>query len=85
MAKRKTYREVIKEYRETEDIVPRERRIMEIELTNEKYRSCNVCRRHKGPKRELRLGCNNQSVSMCICEKCLAELGDKIWEYLGGE
>lgn len=79
------YKAVIKKYRETEEIVPRAKRIMKLDdSTHDKYRSCNICRKKSGQRMDLMLGCCNQSVSVCICRSCLSDLGDKIWEYLGG-
>lgn len=45
-------------------------------------RMCNCCKRRDGNRQDLSLGCDNCSVSICICEECLIILHDMISEYL---
>lgn len=61
--------------------------IIEINNVDSDGRMCNCCKSHKGIRQDLSLGCDNYSVSVCICEQCLIILHDMIGEYLekGGE
>lgn len=61
--------------------------IMEINNVDSDGRMCNCCKCHDGIRQDLSLGCDNYSVSVCICEQCLVILHDMIGEYLekGGE
>lgn len=63
------------------------RPIIEINNTNSDGRMCNCCKCNTGVRQDLRLGCDNYSMSVCICEQCLVILHDMIGEYLekGGE
>ena len=57
--------------------------IMEIKRTKERY--CNVCAKHTDAKRqvnEIVLGCNNQAISVILCDSCLQKFGDVLWKYM---
>ena len=59
------------------------KRTLEIKRTKERY--CNVCSKYtddKQPANEIRLGCNNSSVSAILCDDCLNQFSDKLWQYL---
>lgn len=60
--------------------------IIELEdiTDTEKHRTCNICHaRCKNVKKfDLRLGCNKQTVSTCICENCLMVLDDMLGEAI---
>lgn len=46
------------------------------------YRMCNICKCRDGIRQDLSLGCDNYSITVCICEQCLIILHDLISEYL---
>lgn len=57
--------------------------ILEIKRTKERY--CNVCAKHadnKQPVNEILFGCNNSSISVILCDDCLNQFSDKLWQYL---
>ena len=56
--------------------------IIEINNIDTDGRMCNCCKRHSGARQDLSLGCDNYSMSICICEQCLVILHDMIGEYL---
>lgn len=60
---------------------------IEVKPTNEHYRMCYCCHRKEMNIHELRLGVNNSTTSICICEECLLIFNDLLNEYtdkLGG-
>lgn len=61
-----------------------ERKILTVHKSNDRYRHCNVCCSHDEKKvvNELMFGHDGQSISVMICDKCLSEFADKLWEYL---
>lgn len=64
-------------------MVPKVERIISLTRMDERY--CNVCCRHtdeKKPVNELRFGHNNQSMTVMLCDECLSDFADKLWEYL---
>lgn len=57
--------------------------ILEIKRTKECY--CNICAKHtdnKQPVNKILLGCNNSSISAILCDDCLNQFSDKLWQYL---
>lgn len=63
-----------------------EKSIIEIGL-NDDSGTCNCCfSQDKDVKvHAIRLGRDNHSISIRICDVCLERFAEKIWEYLGGE
>ena len=62
--------------------------LKELNVVDSDSRMCNCCRSRKGIRKDLSLGCDNCSVSVCICDECLIVLHDIISEFLenqGGE
>ena len=58
--------------------------ILEIKRTKER-RYCNVCAKHtdnKQPVNEIMFGYNNSSISVILCDDCLNQFSDKLWQYL---
>lgn len=56
--------------------------IIEINNINTDSRMCNCCKNYEDIRQDLSLGCDNYSVTICICEQCLVILHDMIGEYL---
>ena len=53
--------------------------ILEIKRTKERY--CNVCAKHtdnKQPVNEISFG----YISAILCDDCLNQFSDKLWQYL---
>lgn len=46
--------------------------------------SCNVCQGVSGGKRitEIMAGCNNHTIGFRLCDVCIQEFGEKLWERL---
>lgn len=60
------------------------KKVIEIKKCTDKSRECNICTKHKDDleKVEVRLGRENYSTSICLCNECLNAFAEKIWEYL---
>lgn len=62
--------------------------IIKLEPVVGAHYSCNSCAASKegGAKLyEVMVGINNQSISIRMCNECLAKLGDLIWNALESE
>lgn len=69
-------------------------KILEISRCTDKYRRCNCCGNEIRDKErrqnlvddniihELCFGKDNQSTTIVLCNDCLNEFAEKLWEYL---
>lgn len=69
-------------------------KILEIGRCTDRYSRCNVCgneihdREHRQNLvddniiHELSFGKNRQSITVVLCNTCLNEFAEKLWEYL---
>lgn len=59
-------------------------RIIEIVPHPDKYLSCNICRtpNNKEGFHEISLGKDNNSLSIRMCDRCLNDFADKLWQYM---
>ena len=57
--------------------------ILDIKRVHSRY--CNACgyKSDKGvPATEIQIGMNNRSVASILCDACLEQLSDNLWQYL---
>ena len=69
-------------------------RILKVARSTDKYRLCNVCGNsindHECNQQlvgdnimhELSFGKNNNSTTICLCNRCLNDFAEKLWEYI---
>ena len=72
----------------------KDNRILKIERSTDKYRQCNVCGNdvndHECNQQlvddnimhELRFGKDHHSITVCLCNRCLNDFAEKLWEYM---
>lgn len=68
-------------------------RILSIKPERDIYRRCNCCGRQIEEEsrgcledsealHELSFGKNNQAMNICLCQQCLNDFAEMLWEYM---
>lgn len=72
----------------------KDNRILKVERSTDKCRQCNVCGNdindHERNQQlvddnimhELSFGKNHYSTTICLCNRCLNDFAEKLWEYM---
>lgn len=56
--------------------------IIEIDNAGMEMNACYCCKSRYGIRQDLKLGCDNRSSTICICEKCLVKLYNVIDDHI---
>lgn len=71
-------------------------KVLKVEISKDRYCSCNACHKRVSPKEkdanyavtemyDLQFGSEGYTVVVRLCNECLNEFADKLWNFLESE